>query len=72
MRADRARGWTVRKLAQHYGLGLQSTHRVVRDVPITLPNRWHRARLPIEAPPPPLATVHQYLGRSDCAALSSA
>lgn len=63
MRADRARGWTVRKVAAHYGLSVSTTHRAIRDVRITLPNRWHRARLPREAPPPPLAAVHRYLVR---------
>lgn len=63
MRADRARGWTVRKLAQHYGLGLQATHRVVKHVPIQLPNRWHRARMPKDAPLPYLPVVHRYLVR---------
>ncbi|GAB1384411.1 MAG TPA: hypothetical protein PKA18_10245 [Ottowia sp.] len=62
MRADRARGWTVRQLARRYGLGLQTTHRVVRHVPIQLPNPWHRARLPEDGPLPPLA-VHRYLVR---------
>ena len=62
MRADRARGWPVRKLAEHYRLSVASVHRVVKDVRITLPNPWHCARLPRETPPPPLA-VHCYLVR---------
>ena len=52
----------VRQLARRYGLGLQTTHRVVRHVPIQLPNPWHRARLPEDGPLPPLA-VHRYLVR---------
>lgn len=63
MRADRARGWTVRKMAAHYGLSVATVHRATRDVRILLPNRWHRSRLPIESPPPPLAAVHCYLVR---------
>lgn len=60
MRAARAAGWPVRRIAQAYGLGLQSTHRVVRDVPIVLPGRWHRARMPQEAPASVLPIVHRY------------
>lgn len=65
MRANRARGWTVRKLAAWYGVSLALAHRVVADVHILTPNRWHRARLPKEAPLPPLACVHRYLARVD-------
>lgn len=61
MRANRARGWTVRKLAQWYALAPASVHRIVADVRIELPARWHRARLPQEAPLPDLAVAHRVL-----------
>ena len=60
MRADRARGFTVRRLARLYRLSPASVHRVVKDVHIVLPGPWHRARQPQEAPLPPLP-VHRYL-----------
>ncbi|HMN91664.1 MAG TPA: hypothetical protein PKC60_00395 [Hydrogenophaga sp.] len=44
MKADRARGLTVREVAARYGVSLALAHRVVSDVHIMLPNRWHRAR----------------------------
>jgi hypothetical protein len=52
MRADRARGWTFRQIASHYAVSLQTVHRAVADVHVFLPNKWHRARLPAEPPPP--------------------
>lgn len=61
MRANRARGWTVRKLALWYALAPASVHRIVADVRIELPARWHRARLPQEAPLPALAVAHRVL-----------
>lgn len=60
MRADRARGLTIRQIANDYDLRLQTVHRVVGHVPIVLPNAWHRARLPREAPLPALWLVHRY------------
>lgn len=60
MRADRARGLTLRAIGQRYRLGLQTVHRVARHVPIALPSTWHRARMPKDAPLPALALVHRY------------
>ncbi len=59
MRADRARGWSVRRIAMHYSLSLSAAHRVVADVHIVLPGRWHLARLPKPAPLPVLPLVHR-------------
>lgn len=61
MRADRARGWTIRKIAAWHGVSLAMAHRVVGDVHVMLPNRWHRERLPKEQPLPPLPQVSRYL-----------
>ncbi len=63
IRADRARGWSMRQLAAHYRLSLQSVHRIAGDVHITLPGAWHLARMPRQAPAPPLPEVHRYLVR---------
>lgn len=52
MRADRARGWTFREIASHYAVSLQTVHRAVTDVHVALPNAWHKARVPKEAPLP--------------------
>lgn len=60
MYADRARGLTVRAIAKRYGLAPSVAHRLVRHVPIVLPNHWHLARQPQEAPLPMLALVHRY------------
>lgn len=53
MRADRARGWSYRKLARAHGVSVALAYRVARDVHMALPSPWHRARLPKEAPMPP-------------------
>ena len=58
MRADRARGRTVRQLSKTYGLSHSFTHRLVRNIPIILPNRWHLSRMPQEAPLPAITSVH--------------
>lgn len=60
MKADRARGLTVRELAASYGVSLALVHRVVSDVHIMLPNRWHRARQR-EAPAPHTFKLHGLL-----------
>ena len=60
MHADRARGLTVRDIAKRYQLAPSVTHRLVRHVPIVLPNRWHLARLPQEGPLPVLPLAHRY------------
>ncbi|GAB3355476.1 hypothetical protein GCM10027395_06340 [Giesbergeria sinuosa] len=52
MRADRARGWSYRKLAQVHGVSLALAYRLARDVHMVLHSPWHRARLPKEAPQP--------------------
>ena len=52
IRADRARGWPLRKIARHHGISLGLAHRLAADVYIQLPSPWHRARLPREAPAP--------------------
>ena len=62
IRADRARGLTVRQIAALHHVSLNQVHRVVRDVHIVLPNRWHRARQPKAAPLPPLlGQLHRVL-----------
>lgn len=53
MRADRARGWSYRKLARAHGVSVALAHKLARDVHMTLPSPWHRARLPKEDPLPP-------------------
>lgn len=53
----------MRQLAAHYRLSLQSVHRIAGDVHITLPGAWHLARMPRQAPAPPLPEVHRYLVR---------
>ncbi len=63
IRADRARGWSLRKLAAHHGLSLSNVHRVAGHVPIALPGPWHLARMPRQAPGPVLPLVHRYLAR---------
>lgn len=65
MRADRVRGWTLRKIAKWHGVSLAMAHRVVGHVHIQLLPRWHRARLPKEAPMPPCTSVHWLYSR-DC------
>lgn len=45
MRADRSRGLTIHQIAARHGVSVGLAHRVVADVHIMLPNRWHRARL---------------------------
>lgn len=61
IRADRARGFTVRQIARLHGVSVGVVHKVAHDVHIQLPNRWHLARMPREAPPPNLAAVHRFL-----------
>ncbi len=61
MRADRARGWTIRKLAAWYALAPSEVHRLVSDVQIQMPGPWHRARLQKEVPNPRLWSVHRVL-----------
>ena len=58
IRADRARGWSLRKIAKWHGVSLSLAHRLAHDVHIQLPGRWHRSRLPKEAPLPLLPVVH--------------
>lgn len=53
IKADRARGWSFRKLAQVHGVSLALAYRLARDVYMTLPSPWHRARLPKDVPLPP-------------------
>lgn len=53
MRANRARGWSYRKLARVHGVSLALAYRVTRDVYMVLPSPWHRARLPKDVPQPP-------------------
>ena len=53
IRADRARGWSYRKLALAHGVSVALAYRVARDVHVVLPSSWHRARLPKEASMPP-------------------
>lgn len=53
MRADRARGFSYRKLAQWHGVSLALAYRLARDVYMVLPSPWHRARLPKDVPLPP-------------------
>lgn len=53
MRADRARGFSYRKLAQWHGVSLALAYRVTRDVYMVLPSPWHRARLPKDVLLPP-------------------
>lgn len=60
--ADRARGWPLRKIAQHHGISLALAYRLTTKVYIVLPGKWHRARYPKETPPPPqAATLHRLL-----------
>ncbi|WP_158636981.1 hypothetical protein [Extensimonas vulgaris] len=56
-------GRTVRQIAALHGLSVAATHRVVRHVHMQLLRPWHRARLPREAPLPPLECVHALLAR---------
>lgn len=61
MRADRARGFSYRKLARLHGVSLALAYRVARDVYIVLPSQWHRARLPQPEPLPPCPqAMHWY------------
>ena len=45
IRADRARGYTFRKLAAQYGLSVGMVHKVAGDVHPQLLPAWHRARI---------------------------
>lgn len=60
MRADRARGLTVHQIAARHGVSVGLAHRVVADVHIMLPNRWHRARQQ-DAPSPYAFHLHGLL-----------
>lgn len=53
IKADRVRGWPLRKIARHYGISLALAHRLAADVHIQLPGAWHTARMPKAAPLPP-------------------
>ena len=53
IKADRVRGWSLRKIARHYGISLALAHRLAADVHIQLPSPWHTARMPKAAPLPP-------------------
>lgn len=61
IRADRARGWPLRKIAAWHGVSLALAHRLAHDVHIQLPNRWHRARMPQDVPLPPCVSLHRLL-----------
>jgi transposase len=61
VRAHRASGLTLRQLAQRFGISLGLAHYLCHDVQVQLPNRWHRNRMPKEAPLPAPAMVHRYL-----------
>ena len=61
VRADRARGFTYRKIAAWHGLSVGMAHYLAADVQMVLPGRWHRARLPKDVPLPPLFEVHRLL-----------
>ena len=53
IKADRVRGWSLRKIARRYGISLALAHRLAADVHIQLPSTWHAARMPKAAPLPP-------------------
>ena len=59
IRADRARGLTMRQIAHRRGVSVGVVHKLAADVHVQLPNAWHQARLPKAAPTPYLATVHR-------------
>jgi hypothetical protein len=61
VRADRARGWSFRKIAAWHGLSVGMAHYLAADVQMVLPGTWHRARYPKDAPLPPLFEVHRLL-----------
>jgi hypothetical protein len=57
MRADRARGLTVRQIAAQHAVSVGLVHRLVSDVHVIMPNRWHRARQR-EEPSPRAVNLH--------------
>jgi hypothetical protein len=59
VRADRARGWSFRKIAAHHGLSVGMAHYLAADVQMVLLPPWHRARLLRDAPLPPLWQIHR-------------
>ena len=61
MRADRARGWSLRKIAKFHRVSLAMAHRVAGDVHIMLPGKWHKDRCPAEREAPARANIHLYL-----------
>jgi len=61
VRADRARGFTYRKLAAWHGLSVGMVHYLAADVQMVLLPPWHRARCPKDAPLPMLPQVHRLL-----------
>lgn len=61
VRADRARGFTMRQLAQRHGISVGLAHLLACDVQVMLPNRWHCARLPRDVALP--VPVHHLLVR---------
>jgi len=65
IRGDRARGWSLRHIARHHGISVGLAHRIAGDVYIVLPDAWHRARLPKEAPLPPSWHSHRVYCASD-------
>lgn len=60
MRADRARGFSYRKLARLHGVSVALAYRVASDVYMVLPGPWHRARLPKAVPLPPCPQAMQW------------
>jgi hypothetical protein len=52
---------TYRKIAVWHGLSVGMVHYLAADVQMVLLTPWHRARLPKDAPLPPLVQVHRLL-----------
>lgn len=61
MRLDRATGRTVRQIATAHRLSVSTVHRLVHDVRIILPRRWHLARMPKTTPLPPVCDVRRWV-----------
>jgi hypothetical protein len=66
VRADRARGFTYRKLAAWHGLSVGCVHVLAADVHIHLLSQWHRARLPKLAPLPSMPQAHRVMIVGNC------
>lgn len=47
--------------ADRKGVSVGMAHYLAADVQMVLPGQWHRARLPKDAPLPPLFEVHRLL-----------